>query len=56
MDTLIDPSTNKPYVHIKIQIRKGLSGLEFPYGQLSKENKKFIEDFVGEEFPPFVLI
>ena len=36
---------------VKIRITKSLSGVEFPYGRLSKENRQFIEEHAGEIFP-----
>lgn len=34
-----------------IRITKSVSGISFPYGILSDDNKRFVEDFVDVVFP-----
>ena len=36
---------------VNIKITESLSGVEFPYGRLSRENHQFIKEHVGEIFP-----
>lgn len=36
---------------VKIKITRNLSGVDFPYGLMSRENRNFINEHVGEIFP-----
>ena len=36
---------------VQIKITASLSGVKFPYGRFSRENRQFIEEHVGEIFP-----